>query len=433
MPGSVRTFRSPRRRLPEDWDETAYLSAYPDVARAVEKGTFASGHAHFQRHGRGEGRHVHLAPPADWDESTYLHTYPDVAEAVGQGGLPSGYAHYCRHGRQEVRVAAWTRSPRLPVKGTRPQRGWPALAAWFRTWTRSRTRPAPDSPCVPLLPRWLDEEMRTLAVLDPGLTAACAGPVTPRPPADPWAEVAYRACWRTVQTARPTHILLVPALRAGGADRALELALQAILEVPGNRPLVITTDALDNPWGPRLPQGCTWLSFPAGPADEARLEVLVRLLLNAGAGTLHVFYSQLGWEALRSHAPALAQRLRIFVSIYCVPPAATGLGAGYARHLGPLLPHLAGILTDNRRAAERLEQLFGVPQGGVTVLRHPIAARNRFAGPGDGSNLVLWAGRLDRDKRPDLLRDVLSNASAIDIKKQATADGMETMKHMTAC
>jgi hypothetical protein len=38
------------------WNETAYLKANPDVARAVAAGRQSSGLAHYQRHGRAEGR-----------------------------------------------------------------------------------------------------------------------------------------------------------------------------------------------------------------------------------------------------------------------------------------------------------------------------------------------------------------------------------------
>ena len=41
---------------PEEWDEALYLSANPDVARAVEAGGMASGWVHYQRHGQYESR-----------------------------------------------------------------------------------------------------------------------------------------------------------------------------------------------------------------------------------------------------------------------------------------------------------------------------------------------------------------------------------------
>jgi len=43
---------------PENFDETGYLAANPDVAEAVRKGQFKSGRQHFEGHGRRESRLV---------------------------------------------------------------------------------------------------------------------------------------------------------------------------------------------------------------------------------------------------------------------------------------------------------------------------------------------------------------------------------------
>ena len=43
---------------PENFDETGYLAANPDVAEAVRSGHFRNGRQHFDGHGRKEGRLV---------------------------------------------------------------------------------------------------------------------------------------------------------------------------------------------------------------------------------------------------------------------------------------------------------------------------------------------------------------------------------------
>jgi hypothetical protein len=423
--------------IPAQWDELAYLNANPDVARAVGTGAYSSGYAHYRLHGRREGRvavdktglaAARQPPPADWDDARYLGMYPDVAQKVAAGVWRSGYAHYCLFGRRESRAAAWTATaalggPAAPARAPREQR-LPTIPAWLRRRLSARS-PCLDrfleaasgapSHAAPPLSRVLDQEMRTLAEMDPGLKPESVGAPVVVPPGDLWAANVYRAGWRTVAEARPTHIILAPALRPGGAERSMALCLDAILENPDNRPLVITTDSQDHPGRDRLPSRCTWLPFPtpAQAPDEERMEVLMRLLVNAGARTLHLFHSQLGWQALQCHAPALAERMRLFVSIFCVPPVTTGVNAGYAQHLGPLLPHLAGILLDNQGTATMLQELYGVPRARLAVLRHPAAAAPRFAGPSANSRLVLWAGRLDTDKRPDLLRAIAERLPAL--------------------
>jgi glycosyltransferase involved in cell wall biosynthesis len=104
--------------------------------------------------------------------------------------------------------------------------------------------------------------------------------------------------------------------------------------------------------------------------------------------------------------------MRVFVSIFSVPPVEAGVGSGYAREVARLRPHLAGIFTDNRRAAETLRTTCGVPRDRVVVVQHPVAAEHRFSGPTTGNDLVLWAGRLDHHKRPDLLGEIAKRLPA---------------------
>ena len=46
--------------------------------------------------------------PDQFDETWYLEAHPDVAEGVRQGFFESGWHHYCAHGRDEKRL------PRAP-------------------------------------------------------------------------------------------------------------------------------------------------------------------------------------------------------------------------------------------------------------------------------------------------------------------------------
>lgn len=144
-----------------DFDEWAYRQRYPDVARAIERGSWPSGFEHYLSVG-GDGRrqasavapderfplHARLADqvrehfdpewyvgayadvaaglrargmpsplwhyvtegartsrsPNGWfDEHWYLRAYRDVAAAKASGSLSSGFVHYLEHGRTEGR------------------------------------------------------------------------------------------------------------------------------------------------------------------------------------------------------------------------------------------------------------------------------------------------------------------------------------------
>ena len=417
----------PARNARKDWDEEAYLLANPDVKHAVRNGAIASGYKHYQRHGRREGRPAIVAPTIGWDEMTYLAQNPDVAEAVRRGHFPSGFVHYWRHGRHEHRAPTGA-GESAPDDGTVQERSPSGLASLpsrlgallapitgrSRKQIRKRESAGTSGASPAPVPLW-QKDADLLGRIDPELR--CLEPVSSSPfPRMPFRQADhYRECWRTVERAKPTHVLLAPALRKGGAERAMELMIQEILEDPDHRVLLITTESPENHRGGALPERCTWLPFPAiQGSPEERAEVLVRLLLHAGARTLHLFFSHLGWTVVRAHAPALASRMRLFVSIYSIPEVTQNEGPGFAQHVRELLPHLSGIFTDNRRAARRILEVSGAQEAQLFVLPHPPAAHRRFSGPVPGSRSILWASRLDAHKRPDLLGAIATRLPDLD-------------------
>jgi hypothetical protein len=87
---------------PGNWNDALYLKLNPDVAAEVQRGTFLSGYHHFLANGRAEGRESGLVP-SDWNEALYLRFYPDVAAEVQRGTFLSGYHHFLANGRAEGR------------------------------------------------------------------------------------------------------------------------------------------------------------------------------------------------------------------------------------------------------------------------------------------------------------------------------------------
>jgi hypothetical protein len=77
------------------FDETWYLSRYPDVAAAVARGACSSGHAHYLSHGKAEGRQ----PQASFDHQWYARAYPLAVEEVGSRDAGALEQHYRRYGR----------------------------------------------------------------------------------------------------------------------------------------------------------------------------------------------------------------------------------------------------------------------------------------------------------------------------------------------
>ena len=103
------------------FNEADYLARYPDVATAVAAGNYANGWAHYEHHGRREGRQV-----CAFDEKFYLGFYRIVAQDVAVGRAANAYEHFIMLGRGRGY---------LPQKdAARPQNPTAASSAFGGLW-----------------------------------------------------------------------------------------------------------------------------------------------------------------------------------------------------------------------------------------------------------------------------------------------------------
>ncbi len=86
-----------------DFDEAAYLATYKDIAEAVAAGRIASGWAHYDAHGRGEGR-----KGSNFDADFYLRSYPAVLREMEAGLARDAWEHYRRVGKARGYLPAST-------------------------------------------------------------------------------------------------------------------------------------------------------------------------------------------------------------------------------------------------------------------------------------------------------------------------------------
>jgi hypothetical protein len=84
-----------------DFDEDWYLTTYPDVREAIQKGAFTSGWMHFRKVGYFEGR---LGASPSVDTQWYTSAYPDIAKAMLDGKVTDATDHFVRFGYAEGRL-----------------------------------------------------------------------------------------------------------------------------------------------------------------------------------------------------------------------------------------------------------------------------------------------------------------------------------------
>jgi len=310
--------------------------------------------------------------PPDWNEEGYLFCHPDVKAAVESGILSSGFEHWVQHGRLEGR--------RLPG---------------------------------PKIPKWLSNEMLALSDIEPKLFPSRTFFETAtenRPMKANEAGPLYIQLLEEIGDKSFTHVFLLPWLKAGGADLVALHHIRTLASEFGAQILVVLTEDTDSPWLKRLPESVTTLNFGRAASrlvpSQAQV-VLVRLLLKVHPGVIHNINSAIGWQIFCKYGTALCSESKLYASLFCFDYTIEQEPVGFARELEKAHPYLHGVLTDNQRFADKLMELYGLRDGLFSVLRYPVSVVPRFAYIEDEPRpKILWAGRLDRQKRPDILQKI---------------------------
>lgn len=291
-----------------------------------------------------------------------------------------------------------------------PAHAWPTAIDPLLVRRLPRSMPAR----LHQLPAWARADMDDLArSVDPLLSPdkfLAARPDGYLPPIH-WTQAgaAYRRLRAQLHDDRYDTVFLVPWLKRGGADLGVLHHVRACHETFGQRTLVIATEPYDSPWAARLPSGVQFLEAGhelAGlSSDHAEQEaVLARLLIQLAPCRLHLVGSHAGWRMLARHGKALRQATRLYASLYCDDRDTHGYREGCAvRYLADAAPHLQAVVTDNSVSPEEWIRTLGVPRDLFHVVHFPAPAPPAVPIEYTPGKRLLWASRLDRQKRPDLL------------------------------
>lgn len=212
-------------------------------------------------------------------------------------------------------------------------------------------------------------------------------------------------------TRRPTHVLVIPWLKKGGADLEVLHYVRAIQQAsPNNAVLVITTNDSDSPWSKRLSPEVMQLPFGeifADVSQEDQRRMLGTLLIQIQAPIIHLVNSRLGYAVVRESGDAIRNRSQIFASCFCEDITPEGRTVGFAFDEQPeVYRHLSGIFADNQTILDKLQSTYGYSTEKLFLHYMPIDPSEAITIPDRAKLQVLWAGRLDRQKRPDLLRKI---------------------------
>ncbi|WP_343573791.1 glycosyltransferase family 4 protein [Pseudomonas sp.] len=269
-----------------------------------------------------------------------------------------------------------------------------------------------------VLPTWIVDELRELAGIEPALYPTpelLARYHAWQPVEDTYAAYLYRQLLDDFIESRPQIIFLIPHMMRGGADLGVLHHVRLCDEL-GWRTTVVVTRDVPSPWLRRLPGSARVVEYgriAREASEEDRRLVLLRLLLQSPATTLHLINSQLGWQLFEGFGKALASSGKaLFASLYCDDFDRNGIRCGYATDYVPTTStHLAGIITDNQQFKMDIQRRDGVPVESLHALYFPYVGA--VSEPSLSGTRILWAGRLVAQKRPELLYAIAASAPDI--------------------
>jgi len=303
------------------------------------------------------------------------------------------------------------------AKWASPTSSWPASPDALMARRQLRVPP----PLLRVLPSWAVDDLRDLSLqIDPLLSPETVQSERPRAFFAPehWVQAgqAYEQILVKIGDHRFDSIVIVPWLKRGGADLGALHHARAFDQSFGHRTLVIATDSSDSPWASRLDRSAQFIDIspdlaPLSTVNAEREIVLARLLLQLAPARVHVINSLVAWQTLERFGKAIRQRTRIFASLYCDEVAADGRRTGFAQRFLPTCSQiLDSVITDNSASPEVWSRLLGIDPALFRVVHFPVPetpdpGRGKVIGstPSTHRNRLLWASRLERQKRPELL------------------------------
>lgn len=228
------------------------------------------------------------------------------------------------------------------------------------------------------------------------------------------------------------YIFTLPFLSTGGAELVTMNFINAIAEKhKDNNILLLITDVDKYECNYDLPSNLIIINLPKlfPSLNLADKEIVIFDLINTlRPSIIHNINSDAMWNLIIEEGDKIRRLSRIYANIFAFQYDSHGNKIGYAEYyLRSSLPNVQGIISDNKRFVadaiyeynleEEKNKFFTIYTPSRSVNRNAINyARLRL------NNLpkrirnsqkinCVWAGRIDNEKRIDLLYDLIENCS----------------------
>lgn len=208
-----------------------------------------------------------------------------------------------------------------------------------------------------------------------------------------------------------SHIFLVPWLKRGGADLvALNYINTLINNNPASRVLVLATLNAESPWAEKLPANTCFIEFGrkySSLSSDEQEKLLSRLLLQVSPDVIHNINSELGYRIFVKYGEALRSISNLYASIFCKDVTWEGKAVGYPfSYLPDCFDFLTAVSSDNSSFLDSLQKIYAFDRLKMHTHYQPVQCSGKKSYKdisGKKTLDILWAGRMDRQKRPDIL------------------------------
>jgi len=223
----------------------------------------------------------------------------------------------------------------------------------------------------------------------------------------PLAEEAYVSLWRQVGAHKTDIVYMIPWLKIGGAD-LMAVNYANTMAAAGFSVVIMTTEVEISPWKNRLSKEILLVEFGEllfGIPPPLQEIIVCRVLLQLSPQALHITNSWIGFRTVLRFSCTLQRYMKIFASFYGFDYSDNGHEIGgliyLMRRMWPLLDKM---VTDNAVLPKQWFKRFGLEQEKLHVQYGvaPFPNASEAVTPLTRTK-VLWAGRLDKEKRPDIL------------------------------
>lgn len=383
---------------------------------------------HWLRHGIAH----RIVPTPIFNEEYYLETYPDVAAAQLWG-----FEHFVTYGVIESRRP--NAFPIIRVAHDAGEEFSPRLPEFYRAMLKAM----PDDGRQSLLTRFAQQQSK---FLESGTAAAIFAKAAAHEPLiggpgdypdsyfPPFNDRLYFYA-REVQKRLPLKsydsVICVPWIRMGGSDLVSAHIAQSLKRLkPTSRILVLLTETshLERPeWFPRSADivGISDLVKELSQDEAERL--LLCIFIGVGPQQVFNINSPQCWSVFRRYGRQLSKEMDLFGCLFCWDYRADGVKFGYAvDYFAETIDCLKAVITDNDRFRQDLISQYNLPSiVSERIVSLCMPTRIRFSmetvaevqvehNQPNARPMVLWAGRLDRQKRFDLVLKIAEQMPHID-------------------